>query len=333
VVANHNRSALGGPWRLLGWLVLVAYFASPVLVVAQVAADEKLVLAPGDQLTLTVPGHGELSQEVVLDAAGDAVIVPVGAVHLAGLRQEDAEVLIQQKLRLLYTTLDYLQLEVARTGQVRIYVIGRVGKAGVLTYPEIPTLWDVVRSIGGPLDDANLREARVIRELDGKAEVHLLDLSGMMEDGELPYFRLRDGDTLVVPSLQEGIPGVDAAVGVKVFGSVGVPTIVPVDQGTPLMDVLMLAGAPLNTAKTSKIHWVHNDGVRNQATIIDLEKYLLTGDETGNPLVYPGDTINVEFIKPSWVRQNVPFVLGSLAAMATIYLAIDSITNRTVIVR
>lgn len=167
----------------------------------------------------------------------------------------------------------------------------------------------------------------MIREVDGRPEVHPVNLSGLMEGQGGPPFQMQDGDTLVIPALLEGIPSTDAGAGVKVFGSVKVPTIVPIEEGTPLMDVLMLAGAPNQDAEISKINWIHNDGVRTQATVVDLKQYLLTGDEAGNPLIYPGDTVNVEFYKPGWVRANVPFILVSLASIATILLAYDRLYN------
>ncbi len=314
-------------WRPLAWLALVAFLLNPILVVAQNAGIEDDQLRPGDKLQLTVPGRQELTQEVVLDATGEVTIEPVGAVQLGGLNLSDATQLLKQKLRLFYPTIDALHIEIARTGAVRIYVIGSVSQKGVLNFESAPTLWDVVRAIGGPLDSANLREARVIREVDGQPQVFPLDLSGVMTGQGVPVFTMEDGDTLIIPALQEGIPGVSAHDGVKVFGGVGVPTIVPIEKGTRLIDVLMLAGAPTQEAELTKIHWIYNDGERNRARIVDLEHFLLTGDERSNPLVYPGDTISVEYYKPGWVRQNLPFILGSLAAMATIYLALDNIAN------
>ncbi len=318
---------LQNKWRPVAWMALLAFMLNPMLVVAQTAASGSDLLKPADQLKLTVPGRPALDQNLVLDDSGQVTIEPVGAVQLGGISTTEASALLKQKLRLFYPTLDALHLEVVRTGSVRIYVIGSVSNKGVLNYESAPTLWDVVRSFGGPIDGANLREARVIREVDGQPQIHPVDLSGMMEGQGVPIFLMEDGDTLIVPALQEGIPGVNANHGVKVFGSVAVPTIVPIEEGTPLMDVLMLAGAPTKEAKNSKIYWVHNDGSENRAKIVNLELFLLDGDEAGNPLVYPGDTVSVEYDRPSWVRDNVPFILGSLAAMATIVLAYDNIVN------
>ncbi len=314
-------------WRPLAWLALVAFMLNPLLVVAQTAVADEELLKAGDTLRLTVPGRPELAQEFVLDGLGQATIEPVGTVQLGGINVADASQLLKQKLRLFYPQLDALQLDVGRSGNIRIYVIGSVSQRGALNYESAPSLWDVLRSIGGPLENANLREARVIREVDGQPQVFPLDLSGVMLGEGVPIFPMKDGDTLIIPALQEGIPGVNAAAGVKVFGSVGLATIVPIEEGTPLMDVLMLAGAPTRDAQMKKINWIHDDGERTHARVVDLKHYLLTGDALSNPLIYPGDTINVEYEKPSWVRSNVPFVLGSLAAVATILLAWDRLVN------
>ena len=93
-------------WRPLTWLALVAFMLNPLLVVAQSSVGDAVLLKPGDSIRLTVPGRSELDQDVVLDAAGQAIIEPVGAVQLSGLNLADATQLLKQKLRLFYPTLD-----------------------------------------------------------------------------------------------------------------------------------------------------------------------------------------------------------------------------------
>lgn len=314
-------------WRPVAWLALAIMMLNPAMVLAQNLENSGDLLKPGDRIRLTVPGQPDLSRDLILDAAGQVKIEPVGTVELGGLSTMEASLLLKQKLRLFYTTLDTVNLEVVRSGELRIYVIGAVGQKGALTFNTEPSLWDVMRAIGGASDNANLREARVIREEEGQPEVYPVDLSGLMDGTNIPVFVMRDGDTLIIPTLKEGIPGTPAHDGVKVFGSVGVATVVPITDGTPLMDVLMLAGAPTQFANKKKIFWVHHDGVKNQASVVNLENFLLWGDPLGNPLVYPGDTVSVEYKNAGWARQNLPFILGSLAAMATIWLAYDRIVN------
>ena len=51
--------------------------------------------------------------------------------------------------------------------------------------------------------------------------------------------------------------------------------------------------------------------------------FLEQGDPAGNPLVYPGDAIQVTFQKDGWIRRNIPIIMGSLAAIGTLWLALD----------
>jgi len=314
-------------WRPAIWLVLVVFTLNPVLVTAQTVSNGKVLLKPGDEIRISAPGRPELARRVVLDAAGQAMIEPIGAVQLGGLTLVEATQRLKQKLRLFYPTLDALDVDMGQTGSVRIYLLGAVSQRGVLSFEAPPTLWELVRAIGGPLDNANLRDARVIREEDGGPKVYPVDLSGLNDGRGVMDFLMQDGDTLIIPTLLEGIPSVAAHDGVKVFGSVGVPTIVPIVEGTRLMDVLMLAGAPTENAKKTEIYWVHHDGIRNHATVVNLEKYLLEGDDLGNPLVYPGDTVSVEYKTPGWATTTLPLILGMLVAASTVFLAYDAIIN------
>ena len=324
-----TRSAnFARPSRLLACLALCACVMNPLVVLAQAGSGEEL-LKPGDRVSLSVPGRPALDQDFDLDASGMADIEPVGTVKLGGLSPSEATLLLKQKLRLFYPTLDALDITVGNNDMIRIYIIGNVSQKGVLSFDSEPTIWQVLRAAGGPFDKANMREARIIRDLKGEPEVHPLDLTGVLDGTKFVDFALRNGDTLVIPSLQEGIPGTPSREGVKVFGGVAKPTIVPIDEGTPLLDVLMLAGAPTPDAKRKEINWVHETAGVAEAVVVDLDSYLLLGDPAGNPTVYPGDTIHVKFEKPGWVRQNVPFILGSVAAIATIVLAYDNVVNRS----
>ncbi|MCB1182033.1 SLBB domain-containing protein [bacterium] len=315
------------PQRLVGWIALAMMIAQPGLAVAQTAGGDGGTLKPGDEISISVPGRPELSQQFTLNAEGAVEISPVGAVQLGGLTQKEAQVLLKQRLRLFYPTLDTVEIKVAHSGSVRIYILGGVSQRGVLNFASDPTIWEVLRMVGGPMENADLAGARVIRQTGKEPEVHELDLSGVLEGTKFVDFELRDGDTLVIPILQKGVPGTAADKGVKVFGSVGLPTVVPISEGTPMLDVLMRAGAPTENAKKSEINWVHDTGVRIEAKKVDLEAFLQMGDPAGNPLVYPGDTLHVEFQKPSWFKTNLAFVLGTLAAVATIALTYYTIKN------
>jgi polysaccharide export outer membrane protein len=274
-----------------------------------------------------VPGRPDLTTELVIDSAGLANLPQVGEVPLAGMSIAEATLFIKQKLRLFYPNLDILRLEVNRSGATRIYVMGAVSRPGVQSFEHVPSLWDVLRSAGGPGANADLRKARIIREEDGVPKVHSLDLAGVMEGRSIPVFVMRNGDTLVIPTLLEGTSGVPPTQGVKVFGGVEVPTIVPIEDPMPMLDVLMLAGAPNETADIKVIWWVHDDGGKPISTLVNLEDYLQRGDPLGNPQVYPGDTVHVKYDKTGWFWTYVPRVLVMMASIITIAIGYDRLVN------
>ncbi len=316
-------------WRRpVAWVVLFSMMLNPLLVLGQDMDSSDMVLQAGDTIKLSVPGRPDLAAELVLDSAGRANLPQVGDVPLAGMSVAEATLFIKQKMRLFYPDdLDTLHLEVHRSGTAKIYVMGAVSRPGVQIFEEVPSLWDVLRSAGGPAANADLRLARIIREEDGIPRVHSLDLAGVMEGRTIPAFVMRNGDTLVIPTLLEGTSGVPPTQGVKVFGGVEVPTIVPIEDPTPMIDVLMLAGAPNEKANIKVVWWVHDDGGKPVSTLVNLEDYLQEGNLRGNPQVYPGDTIHVKYDKSGWYWTYVPRFLVMMASIITIAIGYDRLVN------
>jgi protein involved in polysaccharide export with SLBB domain len=239
----------------------------------------------------------------------------------------EANLFLKQKLRLFHPEIDSLRLEVRSEKSTKIYVIGQVSRPGVQSFDSVPSVWDVLRSAGGPAENADLRGARVIREEGKLPQLFAVDLSGIMEGRTIPTLELRDGDTLIVPALLEGTSGVPSAEGVKVFGGVNVSTIVPISEPMPMLDVLMLAGAPARDADMKKIYWVHEEAGQAISTRVNLELYLQDGFAEGNPTVYPGDTLHVRVQKDNWFWRYVPPIMGLIAGVLAIVLTYDRIVN------
>lgn len=312
--------------RPLAWVVVLTLVLNPLLVLAQ-DTDLSVPLRSGDQVSLSVPGRPDLDTDLLLDPQGNVSIPQVGEVNLAGMSKDEAELFIKQKLRLFYPNIDNIHLEISRSGATKIYVLGQVARSGTQSFEYLPSLWDVIRSAGGPTTTANLRLARLIREEDGIPQVTNLDLSGIMEGRDFPAIELRNGDTLIIPAILEGTSGVPSAEGVKVFGGVEVPTIVPIEDPMAMLDVLMLAGAPNDQGDIKVIWWVHEDGGRAISTKVNLEMYLQEGDPLGNPQVYPGDALHVRYDRPGWFWTYVPRFLVMAASVITIMIGYDRLVN------
>ena len=315
------------PARMRAAFLLFLMVLMPVQGLAQaVAQTDAYRLVNGDQVQLSVPGRPDLALNLTIDGNGRVPIPQVGDVALAGLTVAEAELVLRQRLRLFDPGLDSVRVTLASQGTgVRIYVIGAVGRTGELSFNAAPTLWDVLRAAGGPSEAANLGMARVVRENAKGTQVQELDLSGIMTGGAVPDFELRNGDTLVIPAVLEGVSAVAASVGVQVFGGVMVPTVVPIKEPTPLLDVIMQAGSPNEISLLHEIWWVHRSGDEISSRKINLTEFLEEGNPLGNPLIYPGDAIQVKYQRDNWLQRNLPLILTTITSLATLYLAYDNI--------
>nr|MEE4269418.1 polysaccharide biosynthesis/export family protein [Candidatus Krumholzibacteria bacterium] len=313
------------PQRQRGLVLLLIALLMPLQALAQANGPATTYrLVNGDQVQLSVPGRPDLTLALSVDGNGRVPIPQVGDVALAGLTVAEAELVLRQRLRLFDPSVDTVQLTLASQGTgVRIYVIGEVGNTGEYSFNTPPSLWDVLRAAGGPGEAANLNQARVVREAASGTQVSELDLSGIMTGAGVPTFELRNGDTLVIPATLEGVSSVASSAGVQVFGGVEVPTVVPIKEPTPLLDVIMLAGSPSDDALLNQIWWVHRSGEELTSRKINLEKFIKDGNPLGNPLVYPGDAVHVKFHRENWFQRNLPLILSTVTAMTTLWLAYD----------
>jgi len=315
------------PTGASGRRIIAAAAVAAVLGIAcslAAAAEDTGVIGKGDRMRLIVPERPALEQVLTVDEDGKVDVSQVGEVQLGGLSVADATVLLKQRIRLLYPTIDSVTLDLLRTGQMRIYVLGDVGTPGVVSFEKQPTLWDVLRSAGGPAEGANLADARIIREEgEGGPTVHRIDLGGVLDGTATPEFELRDGDTLVIPRSRTAAAGLTRDEGVRVFGGVNAPSVVDIKEPTPLMDVLMMAGAPSSTADLKKVWWVHRVGGTPRAELVNVKAFMETADPRGNPDVHPGDTLEIGFQKSGFLRSNLPLILGLVTASTTLYIAIN----------
>ena len=318
--------------RRSGWLKIFCWLsiclvAGPVFAQPDRQAGPRVV-NPGDSLVLAVPGHPEYDLSLQVEADGMVLIPGIGSIRVAGLTESEAVQVMRQRLRLFDPTINDISLSLTRAGGIQIFVIGSVVNPGPYQFMTQPSLWDLLRAAGGAAENANLAEARIIRETATGTEVQIVDLNRVLSGGRAPQSDIQDGDTLVIPTLVEGISTVVSSHGVQVFGGVAVPTVVNINEPTPLMDVLMRAGAPVADADLEAVWWVHQTGQREYlSTKINVRSFLEMGDVSSNPLIYPGDSLEVTLDRPSWLQQNLPLILGVIATTATVVLAWDRVAR------
>ncbi|MBK7188289.1 MAG: polysaccharide biosynthesis/export family protein [bacterium] len=277
-------------------------------------------IRPGEVLQMVIPGRPDLDRALVVESDGTVDIPQVGEVRLTGLTLGEAGVLLKQRLRLIAPTLDSVELTRTEAATFRVYVIGQVGHPGVHEFTTHPTVWDVMRAAGGPLRAADC--AKRASALDG-APARFPWTCPACSRARLPDRdppgRGHAGD----PDVAGRRVGRAFEPGVKVFGGVAVPSVVPVDGPTRLMDVLMLVGAPVVDANTKKIWWVHSGSGSDEAQQVNLRLFLEKGDLAGNPLIHPGDTVQVMMSRPGKLQTSLAFLLGTAATVAAVFVALN----------
>jgi polysaccharide export outer membrane protein len=213
-------------------------------------------IGPGDVLRLNVPAAAALERDLTVQPDGTVYVPQVGTVAVGGLTLVDAEELVFERVRLFNPQVDSVILSVVEYNALRVFVLGAVHLPGAYTFATPPTVWEVLRAAGGPAPNANMTAARLIATRNGKPSSQTINISGYLTGESLPEQVLEAGDTLVVPTIGDGIVGVGAGEGVQVFGGVGTPTTVALSEPAPLLTVLMLAGAPQSDALIDEIAWV-----------------------------------------------------------------------------
>ncbi len=317
--------------RRCGGSVLVVLFlfqqVAPCLAQQDMAAPDYKI-GVGDVLQLSVLQLPDLDGSLNVRPDGTVAISRIGAVAVAGLTVAEAEMIIRQRLQLYDSDISDVSVSMTDFSSQGIYVLGAVQLPGSLVFTTAPTLWEGVRAAGGPTPDARLSDVRLIRRQNGTTHMYSYDLTAVLTgQGALPEVLLGPGDTVI---LLAGEPQaqVPAAIGVEVIGNVANPRTVHINEPTRLLTVLMLAGSPLVDSKLDKVWWVHREGDNKfSANKVNMDLYFQDGSLAGNPLIYPGDSIQVPARQIGQTMATVGLILGLTLTVTTIFLTIDRIRN------
>ena len=216
------------------WTLLVAALTAPGALAQDGGVEAtEYRLGTGDVLSLNVLASPELDGELTVQPDSTVFIPLVGELAIGGLTVAEAERLIQQRLRLYDPDVNTVALTVTEYNALQVYVLGAVSNPGPHNFTAPPTLWDVLRAVGGPAPGANLALARIVSSEDGRPVTRAVNLSGWMTGGDIPDITLRSGDTLIIPAAADGAAvGADPLTGVQIFGGVATPTTIAITTPT-----------------------------------------------------------------------------------------------------
>lgn len=173
-------------------------------IVRQFEAPEmtSYALGKGDEITLEVWNHPELSGKHLIGPDGKITLPVAGVISLADLTREDAQKAINTAYGRLYSDLA-ITVSVDHYTSYRIFILGRVGVPGALQFESQPTLLDVItRAASLPIggigsDKAGLGRCAILR---GRDQMIWIDLKVLLTQGNLALnIRLARNDLVYMP--------------------------------------------------------------------------------------------------------------------------------------
>lgn len=288
----------GGPARSILAIVLLR---AALLLVIGVVATTPLALASihaGDQLSVYVYNHPEISTHVSVDSLGRISLPLAGVLSVQGRSTKNAEALVENALRP-YIRYPAVDIQLLTEGH-SVFVSG--GPGGELTIEPGETLSAALAAVP-TIDGVNIQHSRVDLtrvsvQRDGRVvgTFNTRELSGTGASGPV----LSPGDTIVF---------VNKPVAVQVQGDVKNPGTAFLSNDEPLSDAVTELGGVLPDATDAQFQLVRS----GQRTTVALGDPVLSEPATGGDVLTVPTAPRVEVAgmvaKPGQVELRTDFTL------------------------
>ncbi len=109
-----------------------------------------------------------------------------------------------------------------------------------------------------------------------------------------------------------------------IWGQVLKPGLYIVPDNTDLLKLISLAGGPTEDAKLNKIRVIRPTQEGKKVIVVNMKKYIDTGDENLIPVLMPGDTVVVSGTIWYAVTRFTGFV-ADVAILVTVYATLSNI--------
>ncbi|MGH9583009.1 MAG: SLBB domain-containing protein [Bryobacteraceae bacterium] len=196
--------------------------------VDRIPVSSNYVIAPGDELQLTVWGQVNVFRRLIVDRAGQVFLPGTGPVSVAGLNYSQAAAVFKAALAHLYKNFD-VSVTLGRLHSIQIFVVGEAHRPGSYTVSSLSTLVNAIFASGGPSARGSMRDIQLKR--GGKTICHF-DLYKLLLRGDKSKDeQLESGDVILISP---------AGNRVAIAGSVEHPAIYELKEGATLGDILRL---------------------------------------------------------------------------------------------
>jgi protein involved in polysaccharide export with SLBB domain len=199
------------------------------------------VVAPGDEVLLTLWGSVDADLRLVVDRAGRIVIPRVGPVQVSGVRHADLTEVVSRRVAQVFKNFQ-ISVTLGQLRGIRVFVTGFVVRPGTYTVSSLSTVVAALMRAGGPASSGSFRSIELRR---GGQLLSSFDLYDLLLKGDRSADRIvQAGDVVHV-----------GPVGVQVgfIGSVNKPTVLELKAGETVADALRIAGGFSAVADRSRL--------------------------------------------------------------------------------
>lgn len=146
-------------------------------------------IGAGDRLTVRVLGQSDLSNDYIVDAAGNISMPLINSVPVAGMAAPEAERLIAARLQQGYLRNPSVAIQV--TNPRPFYILGEVNQAGSYPYQSGMTVQHAIAVAGGYGPRANQRDVLLTRRLADGTQSYRVPVTTQIYPGDVVYVRER----------------------------------------------------------------------------------------------------------------------------------------------
>jgi len=262
-------------------------------------------LEAGDEITVEVWGHTELSGHHILGPDGRITLPVAGDLNIVGLTRDDAEHAISAAFSKYYSELA-ATIRIDRYASFHIYVLGRVGNPGAIQFESQPTLLDAITRAGALPVGTNGGEKTILTRcavIRGRDKVVWVDLRSLLNRGDLSLnIRLARNDLVYIPDSGDQV--------VYVLGQVQHPGSIRMTPDMSFLDAFTQAGGVTEDGAAEKIDIVRGSNGTNREFSL---KDLLANPKELNFSLNEGDIIYVpmrNLSKLGYVLQKTSPISG-----------------------
>ncbi len=266
--------------------------------------DDGYLLAPGDELKITVYGQNTLDVITKIDLNGNVVIPVLGVVQTAGLSFKTLKERLTTFLGRTHNGLvatpqkSFLDVSLTQIRPVTVTILGDVITPGPHIINAFATVLNALYASGGISVSGSLREITVFR--NGK-KLKTIDLYDFITTGKLSSdIRLMTGDIVFVPHRKSSI---------RLSGEVKRNQIFELKEDETLSDLLEFSGGLLKSASLRNLNINRVKSFKDRSVENFYERELLTLNftdpkELQNAVLFDEDQVVVRRI-PDYTENEI----------------------------